>query len=125
MYHMPAAENAGSTTATPTSDYPVTIRVDQGSEFVSRDMDLWAYAKGVTLDFSRWHRYYNEERPHGVIGKKVPDYVAELRWRRQPVVGCADSIVKELQRFQGAAFFWGLLDVLSRYSVYVLASTPE
>ena len=36
-----------------TVGYPKTIRVDQGSEFVSRDMDLWAYAKGVTLDFSR------------------------------------------------------------------------
>lgn len=33
--------------------YPKTIRVDQGTEFVSRDLDLWAYAKGVTLDFSR------------------------------------------------------------------------
>jgi transposase InsO family protein len=33
--------------------YPKTIKVDQGSEFVSRDLDLWAYAKGVTLDFSR------------------------------------------------------------------------
>ncbi|MBB3542450.1 transposase InsO family protein [Rhizobium sp. BK399] len=33
--------------------YPRTIRVDQGTEFVSRDLDLWAYAKGVTLDFSR------------------------------------------------------------------------
>lgn len=33
--------------------YPTTIRVDQGSEFVSRDLDLWAYANGVTLDFSR------------------------------------------------------------------------
>ena len=33
--------------------YPKTIRVDQGSEFVSRDLDLWTYAKGVTLDFSR------------------------------------------------------------------------
>lgn len=33
--------------------YPSTIRVDQGTEFVSRDLDLWAYAKGVTLDFSR------------------------------------------------------------------------
>jgi putative transposase len=28
-------------------------RVDQGSEFVSRDLDLWAYQRGVTLDFSR------------------------------------------------------------------------
>ena len=33
--------------------FPKTIRVDQGSEFVSRDLDLWAYRHGVTLDFSR------------------------------------------------------------------------
>ena len=91
--------------------YPKTIRVDQGSEFISRDLDLWAYANGVTLDFSRpgkptdnafmeafngrfraeclnahwfltladarekleaWRRYYNEVRPHGAFGNKVP-----------------------------------------------------
>jgi putative transposase len=91
--------------------YPKAIRVDQGSEFISRDLDLWAFAKGVTLDFSRpgkptdnafieafngrlraeclnatwflsladaaeklenWRRYYNEVRPHGAIGNKVP-----------------------------------------------------
>src|SRR4051812_47146927 len=91
--------------------YPSTIRVDQGSEFISRDLDLWAYTNGVTLDFSRpgkptdnafieafngrfraeclnahwfmsledarekmedWRRYYNELRPHGAIGQKVP-----------------------------------------------------
>ncbi len=33
--------------------YPETIRVDQGSEFISRDLDLWAYRNNVTLDFSR------------------------------------------------------------------------
>ena len=33
--------------------YPTTIRVDQGSEFVSRELDLWAYMHGVELDFSR------------------------------------------------------------------------
>ena len=33
--------------------FPRTMRVDNGSEFVSRDMDLWAYQRGVTLDFSR------------------------------------------------------------------------
>ena len=33
--------------------YPSAIRVDQGSEFVSRDLDLWAYQRGVMLDFSR------------------------------------------------------------------------
>jgi hypothetical protein len=32
---------------------PAAIRVDQGTEFVSRDLDLWAYQRGVTLDFSR------------------------------------------------------------------------
>lgn len=29
---------------------PKTLRVDQGSEFISRDLDLWVYAKSVTLD---------------------------------------------------------------------------
>ncbi len=33
--------------------FPKSIRVDQGTEFVSRDLDLWAYQRDVTLDFSR------------------------------------------------------------------------
>jgi putative transposase len=33
--------------------FPKAIRVDQGTEFVSRDLDLWAYQRDVTLDFSR------------------------------------------------------------------------
>jgi len=33
--------------------YPKAIQVDQGSEFVSRDLDLWAYQHNVVLDFSR------------------------------------------------------------------------
>lgn len=33
--------------------YPASIRVDQGSAFISRDLDLWAYTRNVTLDFSR------------------------------------------------------------------------
>ena len=32
---------------------PNTIRVDNGPEFVSKELDLWAYANGVVLDFSR------------------------------------------------------------------------
>ena len=32
---------------------PQSIRVDQGSEFISRDLDLWAYQNSVVLDFSR------------------------------------------------------------------------
>ena len=33
--------------------YPKTICVDNGPEFVSKELVLWAYMKGVTLDFSR------------------------------------------------------------------------
>lgn len=33
--------------------YPKMIRVDHGSEFISRDLDVWAIANGATLDFSR------------------------------------------------------------------------
>lgn len=33
--------------------YPKTVSVDQGTEFVSRDLNLWAYTKGVMLDFTR------------------------------------------------------------------------
>lgn len=33
--------------------YPKAIGVDQGTEFMSRDLDLWAYTHNVVLDFSR------------------------------------------------------------------------
>ena len=32
---------------------PQTIRVDNGPEFISRSLNLWAYFNGVKLDFSR------------------------------------------------------------------------
>lgn len=32
---------------------PATIEVDNGSEFISKVMDKWAYERGVELDFSR------------------------------------------------------------------------
>ena len=32
---------------------PQAIRVDNGPEFISKALDLWAYQAGVTLDFSR------------------------------------------------------------------------
>jgi putative transposase len=32
---------------------PQSIRVDNGPEFISRSLDLWAYFNGVKLDFSR------------------------------------------------------------------------
>jgi putative transposase len=38
---------------TATRGAPETIRVDNGPEFISRSLDLWAYWNGVKLDFSR------------------------------------------------------------------------
>ncbi len=32
---------------------PATIKADNGSEFISKVMDRWAYERGVELDFSR------------------------------------------------------------------------
>jgi len=32
---------------------PRIIRVDNGPEFISKELDLWAWSHGVTLDFSR------------------------------------------------------------------------
>jgi putative transposase len=32
---------------------PERIQLDNGSEFISKDMDKWAYEHGITLDFSR------------------------------------------------------------------------
>src|SRR5947209_13552624 len=32
---------------------PKTIKTDNGSEFISKVMDKWAYERGVELDFSR------------------------------------------------------------------------
>ena len=36
-----------------TRGLPATIKVDNGSEFISKVMDRWAYERGVDLDFSR------------------------------------------------------------------------
>ena len=33
--------------------FPKTIKTDNGSEFISKAMDKWAYERGVELDFSR------------------------------------------------------------------------
>lgn len=32
---------------------PEQIQVDNGSKFISKALDLWAYDNGITLDFSR------------------------------------------------------------------------
>jgi transposase InsO family protein len=50
---IPISPTAPDTPSRPASWFPESNPVDQGTEFVSRDLDLWAYQRGVTLDFSR------------------------------------------------------------------------
>jgi putative transposase len=35
------------------NEIPLRIQMDNGSEFISKDLDLWAYDNNVTLDYSR------------------------------------------------------------------------
>ena len=49
--------------------YPKTIRVDQASGFMSRDLDLWAYQRGVDLDFSRPGKPTDNKSIESFIGK--------------------------------------------------------
>ncbi|EBW3196925.1 transposase, partial [Salmonella enterica subsp. enterica serovar Gaminara] len=37
----------------PDKRLPVRIQTDNGSEFISKSLDKWAYEHGVTMDFSR------------------------------------------------------------------------
>ena len=59
--------------------YPRTIRVDNGSEFISRDLDVWVFADEVMLDIS----YLGRPTDNGVItafnGKLWPVSLNALR----------------------------------------------
>lgn len=88
--------------------FPATIRVDQGSEFVSRDLDLWAYQRGVTLDFSRPGKPTDTD----VVGKP---YVAEALlcrdrgFARHRDVNLVYSFSADSTRARSSALFAGML----------------
>ena len=74
---------------------PKHIRVDQGSAFISSDLDLWAYEQDVTLNFSRSgkstkrakvrHRSEDRsERPPREPERKVPSRVPEHALAHEP-----------------------------------------
>jgi len=46
-------QSCDAETCVPARRLSKNIRVDQGFEFISRDLDLWAYQRGVEPDFSR------------------------------------------------------------------------
>jgi transposase InsO family protein len=52
--------------------YPRTIRVDNGSKFISRDLDLWAYAR-----MSRWTSHVLASRRTTVSSRRSPESSAQ------------------------------------------------
>lgn len=48
-----AGRRRGARTGARRGGLSASIRVGQGSEFISHDLRLWVYTRGVTLDFSR------------------------------------------------------------------------
>lgn len=47
---------------------PRSIRIDQGPEFISKNLELWVYRRGVIVDFSRPDKPTDNayiESPHG------------------------------------------------------------
>jgi putative transposase len=62
--------------------FPAAIRVDQGTEFVSRDLDLWAYQRNVTLDFSRPQA--DRQCLYRVVQRQVPVRVSECALVHEP-----------------------------------------
>ena len=66
--------------------YPRTIRVDNGSEFVSRDLDLWAYANGRhagLLTAGKTHR----QRVHRSLQQQAQGGMSERSLVHEPC-GC-------------------------------------
>ena len=87
---------------------PKTIRVDKGPEFVSKELDLWAYLNGVTLDLNR----PGKPTDNAFIGSFNGKFRAEglnANWfmsldeaRRKCVVWRRDCLLFSLSHFWGA-----------------------
>jgi putative transposase len=79
--------------------FPATISVDQGSEFVSRDFDVWAYQRGVTLDFSR-PRQTHRQCLHRGVQRTLPGGMPQCPLVPEPCrrVGKSGELAQILQR---------------------------
>jgi transposase InsO family protein len=85
--------------------YPETIGVDQGSDFISQDLDLYANAHGLTLEFSRPGELTDNAFIEAFNGA-VPSQISE----RPPVLeacrpaGKDGDLAQALQRVSAAAW---------------------
>ena len=55
-------------------------RVDRGPEFISKDLDLWAYMNGVILDFSRPGKPFDNAIAEAFNGKVRVEYIDQNRF---------------------------------------------
>jgi transposase InsO family protein len=89
--------------------YTRKIRVEQGPEFVSRDLKLWAQ-KGVTLDFSRPGKPTDNafiESPERQISGEMPEraLVFGPRRRAAKMRGLAQSLLRFVHTARSAIAF--------------------
>jgi putative transposase len=63
---------------------PAAIRVDQGSKFISRDLDLWAYQRGVTSISRGQARQAHRQRIYFVLQWQVRCGVSERSLVQEP-----------------------------------------
>ncbi len=58
---------------------PGRIQCDNGTEFVSKDVDLWVYSNGVTMDFSRPGKPKDNSYIESFNGKISDEYL-NVNW---------------------------------------------
>ena len=93
--------------------YPKAIRVDQGTEFVSRNLDLWAYAHGVTLELAAARRPAGLP-PRQADGQRLRRSLLRTLPGRAPecplvpdACGCGRKVEGLAQRLQQGPAPWG------------------
>ena len=65
--------------------YPQTIRLDNGPEFISRELDLWAFMHGVILDFSRPGKPTTPQRHRQQSADHASSGAGQTRPARRPM----------------------------------------
>lgn len=84
----------------PDKRLPVRIQTDNGSEFISKSLDKWAYEHGVTMDFSRPGKPTDNPFIESFNGSLRDTYTftGSCHWkmrRKKPTTGAGNTIMRE------------------------------
>jgi putative transposase len=80
---------------------PARIQTDNGSEFISKSLDKWAYEHGVTIDFSRPGKPTDNafiESFNGSLRDECLTFTGSCHWkmrRTNSTTGAGNTIMRE------------------------------